>query len=348
MSGNKTITATFTQKLFRLTLNVVLKNAAGQVLTGMDGGTVSVNGATISSPYMNDFAPNTVVALAATSASDWIFTGWSGSATGTDTNTSVTIDGNKTVTATFTIRQYRLTVAFVMPKSAVNFTNTVTITITARTQDGATVISTNTATFTDDYTGGASVLTNVPYTGMFDSGTQITLQVNANAPGWTVNNSNVPLWSFDGGTTYPVTASSTVVTMSSGNKTATVKYPCVDEAFYVSISTTCPGSPCYLPADSLLSPGINTYLTGLNLNLDLQNNQKELNAIRLQPSGGTAQTIWSVNPGFDGIGIYTIRWNTYDAVRFMSQTKSHQLYFDHTASNGSMSINAVKFSNACR
>jgi hypothetical protein len=235
-----------------------------------------------------------------------------------------------------------------MPKSAVNFTNTVSITITARTPDGATVISTNTATFTDNNSSGVSVVTNVPYTGMFDTGTQVTLQVSATAPGWTVNNLNVPLWSFDGGTTYPLTGSSTVITMSGGNKTATVKYPCIDESFYVSISTTCPGSPCYLLADGLLTPAVNTYLTGLNLNLDLQNNAKELNAIRLQPSGGTAQTIWSANPGLDGIGIYTVRWNTYDAARFMSQTKSHQLYFDHTASNGSMSINAVKFSNACR
>lgn len=346
MNGNKTITATFTQKLYRLTLNVVLQNAAGQVLTGMNGGTVSVNGALVSPPYASDFAPNTVVSLVAAPASDWTFTGWSGSATGTSTSTSITIDGDKTITATFTIRQYRLTLAFAMPKSAINFTNTVTITITARTPDGATVISTNTATFTDDNTSGVSMVTNVPYTGLFDAGTQVTLQISATAPGWTVDNSNVPLWSFDGGTTYPVTGASTVVTMSGENKTATAKYPCIDEAFYVSISTTCPGSPCYLPADKLLSPGVNTYLAGLNLNLNLQNAQKKLNTIRLQPSGGTAQTIAS--PALDGIGIYTIRWNTYEAARFMSQTKSHQLYFDHTASNGSMSINAVKFSNACR
>jgi hypothetical protein len=348
MNGNKTATATFTKRLYRLTLNVVLKNAAGQVLTGVSGGTVSVNGAVVSTPYVMDYAQPTAVALVATPASDWNFTGWSGGVTGTTPSTTVTIDSAKTITATFTLRQYSLAMTFAMPKSAKNFTNTVTVTITNLAADGVTVLSTHTATFTDNNVSGVSVVTDVPYSGMFDAGTQVKIEINgANAPGWTVNNLNIPLWSFDNGYSYSLTAASATVTMSGSNKTVKIKYPCVHEAFYVSISTTCTGSPCYLPADSLLSTGINTYLTGLNLNLNFQNS-KQLYAIRIEPVGGASQTVWSANPGFVGIGIYKVDWNTYDAARRINQTNFYQLYFDHNAENGSMSINAIKFSNACR
>ena len=49
-------------------------------------------------PYYYD----DVVALTATAAPGWTFTGWSGDLSFTNNPANLTMDGNKTVTATFT------------------------------------------------------------------------------------------------------------------------------------------------------------------------------------------------------------------------------------------------------
>jgi uncharacterized repeat protein (TIGR02543 family) len=86
MDGDKNVTATFTEIIdpedYTLSVTIV-----GQ-------GTVEPNGGT--------FTEGTVVDLVATPASGYEFTGWSGDASGTATSTSVTMDANKSVTATFT------------------------------------------------------------------------------------------------------------------------------------------------------------------------------------------------------------------------------------------------------
>ncbi len=54
-----------------------------------------------------------MVQLTATPAAGWTFANWSGDATGTDNPVSVTIDGNKAVTANYTQIEYTLTITIV-------------------------------------------------------------------------------------------------------------------------------------------------------------------------------------------------------------------------------------------
>jgi uncharacterized repeat protein (TIGR02543 family) len=88
MNSNKVVTATFTQNSYTLTAVTV-----GQ-------GTVSAGNQTVLS--------GTTLDLTATPAEGWSFAGWSGDATGT-TSTSITMNSNKAVTATFTQNTYTLT-----------------------------------------------------------------------------------------------------------------------------------------------------------------------------------------------------------------------------------------------
>jgi uncharacterized repeat protein (TIGR02543 family) len=81
MNGNKNITATFTINKYALATTVV------------GSGTVS--------PSNGSFNYNTVQTLTATPATGYTFTGWSGDATGTTNPLSVTMTGNKNITATF-------------------------------------------------------------------------------------------------------------------------------------------------------------------------------------------------------------------------------------------------------
>ncbi len=90
MSGNKTVTANF--QLIKYSLTVTATPAAG--------GTVSGAGS---------YNSGDVVTVKATPATGYIFTGWSGDATGTSSSVSVTMDGNKTVTANFQLIKYTLT-----------------------------------------------------------------------------------------------------------------------------------------------------------------------------------------------------------------------------------------------
>ncbi len=87
MDANKTVTATFTQNTtgtFTLTTSV---SGSGSIALNPSGGT---------------YASGTVVSATATAASGWTFTGWSGAATGTTNPVSITMNANKTLTATFT------------------------------------------------------------------------------------------------------------------------------------------------------------------------------------------------------------------------------------------------------
>ena len=55
------------------------------------------------------FAPDEVVTLTATPASGWHFTGWGGDCSGTANPTTVTLDGDRSCTASFAIGQYTVT-----------------------------------------------------------------------------------------------------------------------------------------------------------------------------------------------------------------------------------------------
>jgi uncharacterized repeat protein (TIGR02543 family) len=85
MNGNLTVTATFTQNSYTLTL---ITNGQGTV-----------------TPANQTYLSGTIVDIQAFTADNWTFSGWSGDATGI-TNTTITMDDNKTVTATFTPNIY--------------------------------------------------------------------------------------------------------------------------------------------------------------------------------------------------------------------------------------------------
>jgi murein tripeptide amidase MpaA len=65
-------------------------------VTKVGSGTVQQN------PGESTYAPDTVVTLTATPAEGWEFSGWSGDLTGDVNPTTITMDGQKSVTATFT------------------------------------------------------------------------------------------------------------------------------------------------------------------------------------------------------------------------------------------------------
>jgi hypothetical protein len=65
--------------------------------------TMAVTGNGITTPPVgsHSYAENTVVSLSATADAGWTFSNWSGSISGSTNPTSITLDGNKSVTATF-------------------------------------------------------------------------------------------------------------------------------------------------------------------------------------------------------------------------------------------------------
>jgi uncharacterized repeat protein (TIGR02543 family) len=94
MNNNETVTATFTQNIYTLTTSV---NPAGE-------GTVNPSG--------GSYPSGSSVILTAKAATGWTFGGWSGSndlASTTTNPTTVTMNNNETVTATFTQNIYTLT-----------------------------------------------------------------------------------------------------------------------------------------------------------------------------------------------------------------------------------------------
>jgi len=92
MDGNKSITATFTENLYTLTIYI-------------DG-----NGNVSKNPENATYTYGAVVELTATAELGWTFSHWSGALSGSDNPTSLTITENTTVTAHFTQNQYTLTI----------------------------------------------------------------------------------------------------------------------------------------------------------------------------------------------------------------------------------------------
>ena len=199
MATNRTVTATFTQQQYTLAVNVV------------GGGTVARQ------PDQSSYASGTVVTLTATPTAGWTFVGWSGDASGSQTQTTVTMAANRTVTATFTPQQqYTLAVNVVgggtvaqQPDQSSYASGTV-VTLTATPTAGWTFVGwsgdasgsqaqttvtmaanrTVTATFTpQQYTlavnvvGGGTVAQQ-PDQSSYASGTVVTLTATPTA-GWT-------------------------------------------------------------------------------------------------------------------------------------------------------------------
>ncbi|MGA3287654.1 MAG: InlB B-repeat-containing protein [Bacteroidota bacterium] len=93
MDGNKNIIANFSRSTPPYTLTINATN-----------GTVTKN------PDQTNYADATSVQLTATPQTNYVFTGWSGDASGTTNPLTVTMDGNKNITANF-IATYTLTIS---------------------------------------------------------------------------------------------------------------------------------------------------------------------------------------------------------------------------------------------
>ena len=92
IAGNMSVTATFTQDQYTLTVNVVGSGSVGK------------------SPNNATYVWGTNVSLTASATVGWTFAGWSGDASGTVSPVTVNMTGNKVVNATFTQNVYTLTV----------------------------------------------------------------------------------------------------------------------------------------------------------------------------------------------------------------------------------------------
>ena len=92
IDGDKTITATFTQDEYTLTVNI----------TG--------NGSVTLDPDQTTYHYGDIVQLTANSNPGWTFTNWSGDLSSSDNPVTITVDGNKIVTANYNIAEYTLTV----------------------------------------------------------------------------------------------------------------------------------------------------------------------------------------------------------------------------------------------
>jgi uncharacterized repeat protein (TIGR02543 family) len=95
MAANRSVTALFQMNPHTLTVTTV------------GSGTVT------RTPDLPTYDQGTVVQLTATPATGWQFVGWSGDATGSDSSISVTMNGDRAITATFAIGPHALTLATV-------------------------------------------------------------------------------------------------------------------------------------------------------------------------------------------------------------------------------------------
>jgi alpha-tubulin suppressor-like RCC1 family protein len=111
-SGSTTITATSGDRSGSTTLTVVGRPTLAVVKAGSGSGTVTSSppgidcGTTCSAPYDG----GTVVTLTATPATGSTFTGWNGCDTVSGTTCTVTMNASRSVTATFTLQRFTLTV----------------------------------------------------------------------------------------------------------------------------------------------------------------------------------------------------------------------------------------------
>jgi len=154
VTSDKNLTANFSQLQYTLSVAKV------------GSGSVKVNGTTVSLPYSAQFLSGTAVTLEAVAQSGWELGSWSGDASGSSSPITVTMDGGKSVTATFTQLSYTLSVSKV----------------------GSGSVKVN----------GTTV--SLPYSGQFLSGTAVTLEAVA-LSGWEFDS-----WSGDAsGSSNPVT-----------------------------------------------------------------------------------------------------------------------------------------------
>ncbi|MCW4028890.1 MAG: PQQ-binding-like beta-propeller repeat protein [Candidatus Bathyarchaeota archaeon] len=254
MLANHTLSAVFNQNSYTLTIHTV---GQGTVLPGN-----------------RTYVYGEEVDLQAINMQDWRFSGWSGDASGTS-NTSITMNANKTVTATFTPNNFTLTIITIGQGTVEggNRTYTYGTNVTLTAQDG---VGWTFKEWTGDLSGSenigyilidgnktvtATFTQNVYYID-FDvvgNGTVIRNATGAYLYGQTVNFTAVPDagWSFTEwrGAKFHSTDNPLIMTIDS-NRTITVTF--TQDTYTLTVITSGNGT---------VSPGNSSYLSGTIVNL---------------------------------------------------------------------------------
>ena len=252
MDSDKSVTATFIEE-FTLTTSVI----------GM--GTVD--------PSSGTYDTGTMVSLTATPEPGWRFAGWSGDLSGSVSPATLTMDSDKSVTATF-IEEFTLTTSVigmgtVDPSSGTYDTGTM-VSLTATPEPGwrfagwsgdlsgsvspATLTMDSdksvTATFIEEFTLTTSVIgmgTVDPSSGTYDTGTMVSLTATPE-PGWRFAG-----WSGD----LTGSVSPAMVTMDS-EKTVTATFI---EQFTLTVNTAGMGTVTLSPLGGIYDVGTEVTLT---------------------------------------------------------------------------------------
>jgi uncharacterized repeat protein (TIGR02543 family) len=262
MNANKSVTASFTA-VTQYTLSV----------TATTGGSVTLN------PPGGTYASGTTVTLTAVPAAGYAFTGWSGALTGTANPTTLLMNANKSVTASFApTTQYTVTVSpstggsITLSPSGGTYPAGTTITVTAVPASGyrfgswggslsgttnPTTLLVNgnktvSATFIRQYTlttsmTGSGSVTLSPSGGVYDAGTVVTLTA--------VPSNSVASFLGWGGALSGTTNPTTIV--MDANKSVTATFT---QTYTLSVSIRRKGSVT-------LSPPGGTYVAGTTVTL---------------------------------------------------------------------------------
>ena len=169
MNGNKSVTVTFS-----------VPNPYALSLSKTGNGQVRVNGTLQSLPWSGSFTAGSSVSLAAVPDSAWSFSNWSGDLSGTANPTSITMNGNKSVTVTFSAP------------------NTYALSL-SKTGNGQVRVN--------------GTLQSLPWSGSFTAGSSVSLAAVPDSA-WSFSN-----WSGD----LSGTANPTSITMN-GNKSVTLNF----------------------------------------------------------------------------------------------------------------------------
>jgi uncharacterized repeat protein (TIGR02543 family) len=97
-AGSAAITVTTEDGGFTAVSDITVNEVAADYILNLS---VNGNGTTLPSVGSHTYAADTSISVTATPATGATFTGWSGAATGTDNPITVTMDGNKSLTANF-------------------------------------------------------------------------------------------------------------------------------------------------------------------------------------------------------------------------------------------------------
>ena len=162
ISGNRTLVANFTAIVSTYTLNVT-----------------AVSGTVVKNPNQATYNSGVNVVLTATPATGYVFTSWSGDATGSTNPLTVTMNSNKNITANFTavVNAYTLNVTAVNGTVVKNpdqptYNSGLSVQLTATANSGYTFTS-----WSGDATGSVNPLTVV-----MNSNKNITANFTLNAP----------------------------------------------------------------------------------------------------------------------------------------------------------------------